>query len=127
MDEDYLWRKGALTVPPIQLRNELLRNYLDYVHPFMPLLDFHQFITLMEGGDGATGRISLLLFQAVMFAGSTYVDMRHLNNAGYTTRKTAQKALFQKVKVIDWPSLHIPGTADVVESCFTISNTKLIG
>ncbi|KAI9826815.1 MAG: hypothetical protein M1832_005753 [Thelocarpon impressellum] len=98
-DEEYLWKKGALAVPAIQLRNELLQAYLDYVHPYMPLLDWQQFVRAVEG-NGAEGQTSLLLLQAVMFAGSPYVDMRSLRSAGFTTRKAARKALFQKAKLL---------------------------
>lgn len=95
----YLEKKGALTVPSIGLRNELLRAYIEFVHPYMPLLDLYDFIMIVESGSGVLGRISLILFQAVMFAGSAFVDMQHLHNAGYLSRKEARKDFFQKTRV----------------------------
>ena len=95
----YLDKKGALTVPDAGLRNELLRAYIEFVHPYMPLLELHDFLLIIESGNGSLGRISLILFQAVMFAGSAFVDMQHLRNAGYLTRKEARKDFFQKTRV----------------------------
>jgi hypothetical protein len=95
----YLEKKGALTVPSIGLRNEMLKAYIEFVHPYMPLLDLYDFIMIIESGNGSLGRISLILFQAVMFAGSAFVDMQHLHNAGYTSRKEARKDFFQKTRV----------------------------
>jgi hypothetical protein len=98
-DVEYLAKKGALTIPEVGLRNELLRTYLEYVHPYMPLLEVHDFLSIIERGSGATGKLSLLLFQAVMFAGTAFVGMSHLENAGYKTRKAARKVFFQKTRV----------------------------
>ncbi|KAF2842406.1 hypothetical protein M501DRAFT_928147 [Patellaria atrata CBS 101060] len=96
----YLEKKGALTTPANGLRNELLRAYIEFVHPYMPLLDLHDFLAVVDRTDGSAGRISLILFQAVMFAGSAFVDMQHLRNAGYLSRKEARKDFFQKVRLL---------------------------
>jgi hypothetical protein len=95
----YLEKKGALTVPKATLRSEVLRAYVDYVHPYMPLLDLHDFLTTIDQPDGSLGKVSLILFQAVMFAGSAFVDMQYLRAAGYVTRKEARKDFFQKTRV----------------------------
>jgi hypothetical protein len=95
----YLEKKGALTIPSVGLRNELLKAYIEFVHPYMPLIDLYDFVMIVESGNGVLGRISLILFQAVMFAGSAFVDMQHLHNAGYLTRKEARKDFFQKTRV----------------------------
>ncbi|KAF1984655.1 hypothetical protein K402DRAFT_335789 [Aulographum hederae CBS 113979] len=96
----YLEKKGALAVPAPVLRNELLRSYVEFVHPYMPLLELYDFLMIVESGNGTLGRISLILFQAVMFAGSAFIDMQHLRNAGYLTRKEARKDFFQKTRLL---------------------------
>lgn len=101
----YLEKKGALTIPNNALRNELLRAYIEFVHPYMPLLDLHEFIEIVDKGDGSDGKLSLILFQSVMFAGSAFIDMRHLRKAGYLTRKEARKDFFLKTRV-SRPPLH---------------------
>jgi hypothetical protein len=97
-DMEYLASKGALTVPETRLRNELLRTYVQYVHPFMPLLDLKEFLWPLEKNDGSA-HVSLLLVQAVMFAATAFVDMRFLNMQGFDNRKGARKLFFQRARV----------------------------
>lgn len=100
VDIDYLFAKGALSLPEISVRNALLRSYLEYVHPYMPLVEVHELLQIIDEGNGDSGRISLLLFQAIMFAGTAFVDIEFLRAAGYTSRKSARKAFFQKARVL---------------------------
>lgn len=98
-DVDYLAMKGALTIPDVPLRNELLKAYVHYVHTYMPLLDLEDFLQTIHHNDGVN-RLSLLLFQAVMFAGTAFIDLQHLQAAGYTSRKAARKAFFQRARLL---------------------------
>lgn len=97
-DIDYLAAKGALTIPELELRNELLKSYIHYVHAYMPLLDLEEFLHIIARNDGIH-RMSLLLFQAVMFAGTAFIDLKHLQAAGFQTRKAARKVFFQRARV----------------------------
>lgn len=98
-DVDYLMTKGALTIPDITLRNELLKSYLHYVHPYMPILEMEEFLQIIAANDGVHC-LSLLLFQAVMFAGTAFVDVKYLKAAGYRTRKAARKLFFQRTRLL---------------------------
>lgn len=98
-DIDYLAMKGALTIPDVTLRNELLKSYIHYVHTYMPLLDLEDFLQTIVQNDGIN-RMSLLLFQAVMFAGTAFIDLKHLHAAGYSSRKAARKAFFQRARLL---------------------------
>jgi hypothetical protein len=51
----------------------------------MPLIDMHDIVAAIDRNDGAK-TISLLLFQAMMFAGVASADMLYLESAGYATR-----------------------------------------
>lgn len=95
----YLAKKKVLTVPGPGLRNELLKAYIEFVHPYMPVLDLYDFVKIVNSGNGQFGRISLILYQAVMFAGSAFIDMSHLYNAGYSSRKHARRDFFQRTRV----------------------------
>ena len=101
MSEDlaYLNQRGAFIIPETSLRNELLRCYVQYVHPFLPLLDLQDFLATIEKND-PTDTLSLLLFQAVMFAGTGFIDMRYLLAQGYDSRKAARRAFFQRTKLL---------------------------
>ena len=98
-DLDYLQQRGAFMVPETSLRNELLRCYVQYVHPFLPILELQDFLTSIEKNE-SNDTLSLLLFQAVMFAGSGFIDMRYLLAQGYDSRKAARRSFFQRAKVL---------------------------
>lgn len=95
----YLSLKGALTLPGIPLQNALIQSYIEYVYPYMPLIDLHGFLNIVDRRDGVNGQTSLLLYQSIMFAATAFVDMKYLRDAGFTTRKAARKAFFQKTRV----------------------------
>ena len=99
-DVAYLHAKGALTLPSIPLQNALLRCYVEYVHPYMPLIDLTDFLTSINSRDGLCGQISLFLYHAVMFSASAFVDSRYLKDAGYPSRKAARKAFFYKSRLL---------------------------
>jgi hypothetical protein len=99
-DLQYLHANGALTIPTGPLRDHLIRAFVEYVYPFLPLLDLEDFLrTVLVDGDGRRGRVSLLVFQAVMLAGSGFVDLSALHAAGFQSRRSARRALLRKVKV----------------------------
>lgn len=95
----YLWKKGALTIPDPPFRNALLSAYIEFVHPYMPLIELDEFLRIVSEGAGKVGRVSLLLFQAVMFTAVAFVDMSYLTAAGYSTRRAARKAFYLKTRV----------------------------
>lgn len=95
----FLERKGALTIPPVPLRNALLESFAEFVYPYMPLLNLHDLIEQIDH-NGSSQMVSLLLFQAIMFAGVATVDMRYLSAAGYTTRRDARRKFFQKTRCL---------------------------
>lgn len=99
VDIDYLYAKGALSLPETTIRNALLRSYIEYVHPYMPLIEAFETLEIIDDGTGQYGQLSLLLFQAIMFAGTAFVDMSLLKAAGFNSRKEARKAFFQKARV----------------------------
>jgi hypothetical protein len=101
-DVEYLRSKGALAIPETPLRNELLRAYVKWVYSSLPVLDLHSFLEAVATND-ADANISLLLFQAVMFAGTAFVDVRHLKAAGFKTRREARKAFFNNARVSQLP------------------------
>lgn len=95
----YLTCKGALSLPEPGLQRHLLQAYIEFVHPYMPLLELHDFLGRINTRDGKNGQVSLLLYHAVMFAASAFVKMQALNEAGFENRRAARKAFFQKARV----------------------------
>jgi hypothetical protein len=94
---EYLQSRGALSLPEPSIRDQLLRSFLLYVNPYLPVLDVQEFLNAIEGEAG--NKISLILFQAVMFAGTAFTDSQVLLDAGFEDRNTARAHFFEKVKV----------------------------
>ncbi|RFU25539.1 hypothetical protein B7463_g10796, partial [Scytalidium lignicola] len=100
-DIEFLAVKGALWIPPTELRDALLCSYLDYVHPFLPILKLSQLLAMFRRQKGSEGsRVSILLFQAIMLAASAFVDEKLLLNNGFNTRREARKEMYQRVKLL---------------------------
>jgi hypothetical protein len=95
----YLQSKGALTLPSHDCQQELIWSFFEYVYPLMPIVDLDEFVKILQDTDGNSGCTSLLLLQAILFAGTAYVKLDHLRAAGFSTRKEARKAFFQRVRV----------------------------
>lgn len=95
----YLEKKGALAIPADPMRDELLKCYAEFVHPYMPLLNIHDMIATIDSDDGSTP-ISLLLFQSIMFSATAFIDIRHLKKAGYHSRRDARRDFFQKTRLL---------------------------
>ncbi|EXJ96037.1 hypothetical protein A1O1_01163 [Capronia coronata CBS 617.96] len=103
-DVEFLIRRGALLVPQPELRDQLLRCFVLFVYPYMPTIELADFLGAIDGHDGSS-KISLVVFQAVMFAGTAYVDLDLLQQAGYSNRRAARSDFYQKVKLLydfDW-------------------------
>ncbi|RFU25132.1 hypothetical protein B7463_g11197, partial [Scytalidium lignicola] len=97
-DVEHLDAIGAFSTPPNGLRDALLQSFLDYVHPLNAVLDV-QDLFAMEGLTGDS-TVSLLVFYTVMLGGSLFVDMKHLTEAGYATRKAARQSFYNKSKAV---------------------------
>lgn len=98
-DVEFLQAKGALTIPDTTLREALITAYLEHVHPLLPVINIEDFVESLIEENDLNLRISLLFLQAVMFAGSAYVDWSLLAEAGFKSRKEARATLYQRVRV----------------------------
>jgi hypothetical protein len=119
-----LAERGVFNLPETALRNELLRNYTNYVHPLLPVLDLRQFLKVI-GYEETNCPVSLMVFYAVMACGTFYVESHTLEIAGYVDRKTAQEIFFQKAKVIMLLAIHSKQYAHECSS-YLISDTRRI-
>jgi hypothetical protein len=98
-DRQYLVQKQVFTLPPLRLQNALLAAYVEYVHPYMPLMELHDFLKIINDRTGASGKVSLFLYHAVMFAATAFVDEILLKEAGYDSRRDARRAFFSRTRV----------------------------
>ena len=103
-DLDFLVRKGALDIPDALFMEEIFKAYIRHVHPHIPFLDLRRFSSIIFGcsphlEDDGGGKVSLLLFHAVIFAGAFFVDLKYLYAAGFLSRRHALDTLFRRVRV----------------------------
>ena len=100
-DEDlaYLSKKGALSMPSTSFRNVCLCRYIEFVQPVLPLLDLNETLAIISHSRADRGTISLLLFNAVMYAALAFVETKHIRRAGYTSKLAARTSFYTKAKV----------------------------
>lgn len=70
-DVSYLELQGCLRVPKKTILDEFVKHYFLHVHPLMPLInegDFWETYGSPLAEDSSSSRMSLLLFQAMLFA-----------------------------------------------------------
>lgn len=101
-DVDYIRRKGALIVPEPNLRDDLLKNYIEFVHPSLPLLDLVAFQASLQD-PARHGPVSLLLFHAVMFTSTSWANIKLVRSLGYWTRADIRRAYYKRFKVCTRP------------------------
>lgn len=89
----------AFTLPNVTVRDELVRKYAEYVHPFLPLINLDEFLAAIVDSK-ACSTVSLLLFQAIMFVATAYISKQTLATLGYSSRRAAEEAFFRRVKVL---------------------------
>jgi len=99
-DRQYLVQKQVFTLPPLRLQNALLAAYVEFVHPYMPLMELHDFLRVVNDRSGASGKISLFLYHAVMFSATAFVDETLLRDAGYDSRRDARRAFFSRTRLL---------------------------
>lgn len=99
-DCNVLHQEGAFDIPEARIRDELLRSYIQFVHPALPILNLENFLIVIDksytGGIG----ISFLLFQAVMFAATIFESEESLALEGFQDRREARKTRFDRLKML---------------------------
>jgi hypothetical protein len=96
---EYLREKGVFSIPETQLRDHLLEAYAVFVHGDIPVLSLPELLGASQSGSEQSEKLSLLVFNAVMFVASTCIEMKHLEVAGFSTRKEARRAFWERTRV----------------------------
>lgn len=99
-DCNVLHKEGAFDIPDARVRDELLRSYIQFVHPALPILNLGGFLMVIDKSyTGGTG-ISFLLFQAVMFAATAFETVESLALEGFKNRREARKTRFDRLRML---------------------------
>ena len=64
----------------------------------MPIVDLEDIMGAIDGNEAAP-KISLIVFQAILFSATAFVDLPNFQEAGYENRRAARADYYQKVKV----------------------------
>jgi hypothetical protein len=97
-DLQVLVQRNALAFPPTDIANDMIRSFMCYVYPLLPILRLDDFLAAMDGVPGKT--ISPLLFQAVLLAGAVFTDFSHSQHPSFQQSKDVQRLLFGRVKLL---------------------------
>lgn len=89
---------GAVFLPDPKVMNHLLENYIDWVHPQLPLLELSKFLSAISYGDRSP-QLSLLLLQAKLHAGSLYADDKAVCQLAGRSVKEIRKTLRNRARV----------------------------
>lgn len=102
-DVNFLELQGCLRVPTRALLDEFLQQYFLHVHPLLPLVNEGDFwdIYCIDGTVNApTERISLLVFQAILFASCNFVSKASINALGYPSIRAARASFYRRAKLL---------------------------
>ena len=104
-DRHHLWSKGALYAPRQVEQDALVKAYVEFVYPSMPMLDLRGLLSGIYGPARSHPAVSLLLYQAVLSSAIGFVDIAHVAALGFRTRTEAHRHFYQKTKVRSPPVL----------------------
>lgn len=102
-DVNFLELQGCLRVPVRNLLDEFLQQYFLHVHPLLPLLnegDFWDLYCHSSNNGMPTERMSLLVFQAVLFASCNFVSKQTIKALGYPSIRVARASLYRRAKLL---------------------------
>ncbi|KAE9362543.1 hypothetical protein N431DRAFT_391777 [Stipitochalara longipes BDJ] len=124
-DLAYLQLKGCFSLPAQSVCNELVHCYFSHVHPFLPILNAHQF--LEEFANLGCQNLSVLLIWSMFFAAANFVEPSVLQKAGYHSRKAMKRAMYQRAKCLydsDYEEDKISLIQSVILMAFWYSDTE---
>ena len=102
-DVNFLESQGCLRVPTRALLDDFVQQYFMHVHPLLPLVNEGDFwdIYCQNANEGAANdRISLLVFQSILFASCNFVSKSTIKALGYPTIRAARASLYRRAKLL---------------------------
>ncbi|TGZ78405.1 hypothetical protein EX30DRAFT_373934 [Ascodesmis nigricans] len=90
-----LWDEGAYILPRQEIRDLLIKQYLDVGHPICPIIDKKPFLESLE-----TNTFSHLLVQTVLMVASMHCEWAILQRAGYMSRREAIDGFYKRARAL---------------------------
>ncbi|KAJ5807958.1 hypothetical protein N7474_009227 [Penicillium riverlandense] len=98
-DMQYLASKSSLTLPDQDAIDEFVHQYFRHIHPTVPVLDEGEFWRIYQG-DPEPERLSIFVFQAVLFASCPFVSLETLYRCGFNDKRDARNKLYNRTKLL---------------------------
>lgn len=99
-DVSFLDAQGCFRVPTKALSDDFLSAYCLHVHPFMPLLNEGDVWATLQDQRDSQGCLSLLVFQAILFASCNFVSMTTIQALGYSSAREARASFYRRAKLL---------------------------
>ncbi|OQD82458.1 hypothetical protein PENANT_c021G09700 [Penicillium antarcticum] len=91
--------KGCLSLPDQNAMDEFVQHYFRRIHPLVPVLDEAEFWrSYVNPGTGR--KVSLFVFQSMLFASCPLVCLTTLRRCGFRSRRDARKKLYNRAKLL---------------------------
>lgn len=98
-DASFLYQHVVLTLPSASLQCALLPAYIKFVQPEFPVLDLPEFLHKFTSKGQSVGQLTLMLYYAVLFASTAYVQIHFLHQSGFASRASARESFNDKIRV----------------------------
>ncbi|CRG91809.1 Leptin receptor [Talaromyces islandicus] len=98
-DVEFLISKRCLHVPRKDALDEFVKQYFTVVHPFVPLINEAEFWRLYMG-TGNSKKMSLFVFQAMLFSCCAFVPLEILQRCGFEDKRGARRELYKRAKTL---------------------------
>lgn len=101
-DVNFLDSQGCLRVPTRPILDEFVQQYFLHVHPLLPFLNEGDFWNLYchQGSEGTGDKMSLLVFQAMLFSCCNYVSKTSIKALGFADIRSARATLYRRTKFL---------------------------
>ncbi|KAM5358478.1 hypothetical protein ACJA88_015342 [Fusarium oxysporum] len=130
-DFAFIELQGCLKLPIRPLLDTFVQQYFLHVHPALPVVSEHDFWELYDGhktqAQSYQNTISLLLFQAMLFAASPFVSQSTVRALGYSSTRALRATLLRRAKLLHdletEPSFVIIAQASILLSTASLSSS----
>ncbi|KAF4950264.1 hypothetical protein FGADI_8315 [Fusarium gaditjirri] len=131
-DLNYMEAQGCLHVPTRPILDNFVEQYFRHHHPLLPLLnegDFWDMYSQRES-KGPQDTMSLLVFQAILFASCSFVSLHIIKQLGFSSHRTARAEFYRRTKLLydlgsETSSLPLAQAAILMMNWVPPSNTTL--
>ncbi|KAF4981837.1 hypothetical protein FZEAL_2415 [Fusarium zealandicum] len=96
----FLQSQKVFDLPHVALQCELVKSFVELIYPRSPLLNLQSFLNCVNSPDGLNGQVSLALYSAILFAGSTHAELDTIRAHGYPQRENLRKELYRRVELL---------------------------